>query len=143
MGTQELICRDIGGARRDRTADLLHAMQALSQLSYSPTERRTLRSVPSAVKSLMPRLERVFRQPELMRFNFATSQLRRAVKPRLNTLFHNTPEWEKVRDAKGKQFAARNASGRYNTTFKVARQASMFLLRLPATNTTRPAIVPN
>jgi hypothetical protein len=91
----------------------------------------------------MPRLERVFRQLELMCFNFATSQLRRAVKPRLNTLFHNTPEWEKVRDAKGKQFAARNASGRYNTTFKVARQASMFLLRLPATNTTRPAIVPN
>ena len=29
----------LGGARRDRTADLLHAMQALSQLSYSPTER--------------------------------------------------------------------------------------------------------
>ena len=28
----------IGGARRDRTADLLHAMQALSQLSYGPTE---------------------------------------------------------------------------------------------------------
>ena len=27
---------DIGGARRDRTADLLHAMQALSQLSYGP-----------------------------------------------------------------------------------------------------------
>ena len=26
----------LGGARRDRTADLLHAMQALSQLSYSP-----------------------------------------------------------------------------------------------------------
>jgi hypothetical protein len=25
-----------GGARRDRTADLLHAMQALSQLSYGP-----------------------------------------------------------------------------------------------------------
>lgn len=25
-----------GGARRDRTVDLLHAMQALSQLSYSP-----------------------------------------------------------------------------------------------------------
>ena len=25
-----------GGARRDRTADLLHAMQALSQLSYTP-----------------------------------------------------------------------------------------------------------
>ena len=29
--------RAIGGAKRDRTADLLHAMQALSQLSYSPT----------------------------------------------------------------------------------------------------------
>ena len=27
-----------GGAKRDRTADLLHAMQALSQLSYSPVE---------------------------------------------------------------------------------------------------------
>ncbi len=27
-----------GGARRDRTADLLHAMQALSQLSYNPNE---------------------------------------------------------------------------------------------------------
>ena len=25
-----------GGAKRDRTADLLHAMQALSQLSYNP-----------------------------------------------------------------------------------------------------------
>ena len=25
-----------GGGKRDRTADLLHAMQALSQLSYSP-----------------------------------------------------------------------------------------------------------
>ncbi len=29
-----------GGARRDRTADLLHAMQALSQLSYGPLARR-------------------------------------------------------------------------------------------------------
>ena len=28
-----------GGAKRDRTADLLHAMQALSQLSYSPVPR--------------------------------------------------------------------------------------------------------
>ncbi|CAB1368772.1 protein of unknown function [Denitratisoma oestradiolicum] len=26
-----------GGGTRDRTADLLHAMQALSQLSYTPT----------------------------------------------------------------------------------------------------------
>src|SRR5882724_3584243 len=29
-----------GGARRDRTADLLHAMQALSQLSYGPVTCR-------------------------------------------------------------------------------------------------------
>ena len=35
MGTFE-----VGGARRDRTADLLHAMQALSQLSYSPDRER-------------------------------------------------------------------------------------------------------
>ena len=28
-----------GGAKRDRTADLLHAMQALSQLSYGPIFR--------------------------------------------------------------------------------------------------------
>ena len=36
MGTkkQELL---FGGDKRDRTADLLHAMQALSQLSYTPT----------------------------------------------------------------------------------------------------------
>jgi hypothetical protein len=30
-------CRWIGGAKRDRTADLLVANEALSQLSYSPT----------------------------------------------------------------------------------------------------------
>src|ERR1700733_4133239 len=43
---------DFGGARRDRTADLLHAMQALSQLSYGPTRgRRTLRSRPLLVKA--------------------------------------------------------------------------------------------
>src|SRR5574343_806238 len=28
-----------GGGMRDRTADLLHAMQALSQLSYTPLSR--------------------------------------------------------------------------------------------------------
>ena len=39
-----------GGARRDRTADLLHAMQALSQLSYGPHERAaTLRKRWEAV----------------------------------------------------------------------------------------------
>ena len=29
----------IGGDKRDRTADLLHAMQALSQLSYAPKKK--------------------------------------------------------------------------------------------------------
>ena len=28
--------KEFGGDKRDRTADLLHAMQALSQLSYTP-----------------------------------------------------------------------------------------------------------
>ncbi len=43
MGTWSVSCdyvKQIGGARRDRTADLLHAMQALSQLSYGPTRRK-------------------------------------------------------------------------------------------------------
>ena len=31
----------IGGAERDRTVDLLNAIQALSQLSYSPTEQKS------------------------------------------------------------------------------------------------------
>ncbi len=48
MGTLNFIpinIKDVdGGARRDRTADLLHAMQALSQLSYSPKkENRSVR----------------------------------------------------------------------------------------------------
>ena len=30
------IIRNCGGGKQDRTADLLHAMQALSQLSYTP-----------------------------------------------------------------------------------------------------------
>ena len=34
MGTYVTLL--FGGGKRDRTADLLHAMQALSQLSYTP-----------------------------------------------------------------------------------------------------------
>ena len=37
MGTFLLRGFADGGGKRDRTADLLHAMQALSQLSYTPT----------------------------------------------------------------------------------------------------------
>jgi hypothetical protein len=36
----KMMLRNIGGAKRDRTADLLNAIQALSQLSYSPSKRR-------------------------------------------------------------------------------------------------------
>ena len=32
----------LGGGKQDRTADLLHAMQALSQLSYTPTREAAL-----------------------------------------------------------------------------------------------------
>ena len=32
-----------GGGKRDRTADLLHAMQALSQLSYTPKKLKSER----------------------------------------------------------------------------------------------------
>ena len=35
----QVITKMNGGAKRDRTADLLHAMQALSQLSYSPISK--------------------------------------------------------------------------------------------------------
>src|SRR5204863_8638059 len=41
-----------GGARRDRTADLLHAMQALSQLSYGPLSQIC---VPWATRRAEPR----------------------------------------------------------------------------------------
>ena len=39
MGTQ---FQPSGGGKRDRTADLLHAMQALSHLSYTPLRRRSI-----------------------------------------------------------------------------------------------------
>ncbi len=39
MQCSQLLSRT-GGGKRDRTADLLHAMQALSQLSYTPARKR-------------------------------------------------------------------------------------------------------
>ena len=45
-----------GGGKRDRTADLLHAMQALSQLSYTPTAKaRIIRIKVQSVKLRYPR----------------------------------------------------------------------------------------
>ena len=43
-----------GGARRDRTADLLHAMQALSQLSYGPLPFLPTFKGPSRRKAALP-----------------------------------------------------------------------------------------
>ena len=34
--TKSILVQRIGGGKRDRTADPLHAMQVLSQLSYTP-----------------------------------------------------------------------------------------------------------
>ncbi len=44
----------IGGAERDRTVDLLNAIQALSQLSYSPTRRKSNTEKGKLSKSLVP-----------------------------------------------------------------------------------------
>ena len=41
-----------GGGKRDRTADLLHAMQALSQLSYTPNEAAHYRDGRNSCKAL-------------------------------------------------------------------------------------------
>ena len=38
------VLKNFGGGKRDRTADLLHAMQALSQLSYTPDATKTLQA---------------------------------------------------------------------------------------------------
>src|SRR5436190_10949796 len=50
--------RRLGGARRDRTADLLHAMQALSQLSYGPLNRPRLgRRAPQILNTVQSRAQ--------------------------------------------------------------------------------------
>src|SRR5438045_1500211 len=42
VAAHRLAASSCGGGKRDRTADLLHAMQALSQLSYTPTANSQL-----------------------------------------------------------------------------------------------------
>ncbi|VXA86620.1 conserved hypothetical protein [Aeromonas veronii] len=44
-----------GGATRDRTADLLHAMQALSQLSYNPFDSRLFEENLVELRGIEPR----------------------------------------------------------------------------------------
>ncbi len=51
-----LLLSAIGGARRDRTADPLHAMQVLSQLSYSPEKRSAILVKSRAVSTRLSRL---------------------------------------------------------------------------------------
>ena len=41
LGPREPNLLSFGGAERDRTVGLLNAIQALSQLSYSPTELKS------------------------------------------------------------------------------------------------------
>jgi hypothetical protein len=58
----------IGGASRDRTDDLFHAMEALSQLSYGPV-RKTLNLKglypPAKISWRLPVVPRVARIPEI------------------------------------------------------------------------------
>src|SRR5574343_1848076 len=51
-GDPDFLLSHFGGGKRDRTADLLHAMQALSQLSYTPAakEGRIIGTSPAVVK---------------------------------------------------------------------------------------------
>src|SRR5690606_26442169 len=61
----------MGGAKRDRTVDLLHAMQALSQLSYSPISRtgRMLRAPRLAVNNIFPASPKFLPLEQLLRAN--------------------------------------------------------------------------
>ncbi len=49
------IAGSFGGAKRDRTADLLHAMQALSQLSYSPYKNKFFQKVKYTILAFLER----------------------------------------------------------------------------------------
>ena len=49
-----------GGGKRDRTADLLHAMQALSQLSYTPFVTPLQASLAGVEKWIIDRFLCVF-----------------------------------------------------------------------------------
>ncbi len=49
----------LGGGKRDRTDDLLHAMQALSQLSYTPEEARIMEMTPFAVNLFLRSLKKI------------------------------------------------------------------------------------
>jgi hypothetical protein len=52
--------RHFGGGKRDRTADLLHAMQALSQLSYTPFVKPWKATLVGVEKWIIDRFSSVF-----------------------------------------------------------------------------------
>ena len=58
MGTKTITT--FGGAKRDRTADLLHAMQALSQLSYGPSVESAYYTVILCFDQLLLPCDRVY-----------------------------------------------------------------------------------
>ena len=64
-GDPDYFFRAFGGGKRDRTADLLHAMQALSQLSYTPAakEGRIIGSTIALVKGILAIFRDFFATP--------------------------------------------------------------------------------
>ncbi len=54
MGTRRyMMTLNGGGAKEDRTPDLLHAMQALSQLSYGPSVKPAILQDFSGLSSII------------------------------------------------------------------------------------------
>ena len=95
MGTR------FGGGTRDRTADLLHAMQALSQLSYTPNRWiEILEKFPSLVKRVLQKncfsllfLDSIFKRTSFLirkRFGWNVSRRKNRPKPVLVLLAERT-----------------------------------------------------
>jgi hypothetical protein len=94
-----------GGARRDRTDDLLLAKQALSQLSYGP-DQRTDDGRRRTDKAYFRRLPSVFRRLILVglgRFELPTSRLSSA---RSNQLSYKPGFGRRTTDNRGQIFAS-------------------------------------
>ncbi len=82
--------RTFGGGKRDRTADLLHAMQALSQLSYTPDSDRRCSNI--AVSSKTAIIDRNSGDAQTLDHNIAREQLENRVERwRLRTAAHEHP----------------------------------------------------
>src|SRR6202011_4245868 len=100
-----------GGARRDRTDDLLLAKQALSQLSYGPAARNACQSEFATAGPPSPRLRQgTFRSPRepkvvgLGRLELPTSRLSSA---RSNQLSYKPLSWRTAERARSMTIARR------------------------------------